>query len=49
MPIDRGLDKEDVVCIYNGILAIKKNGIIWMDGPRNHQLSEERQMSRDTT
>ena len=25
MPIDRGMDKEELVYIYNGILAIKKN------------------------
>ena len=36
MSINRGMDKEDVVHIYNGILAIKKNKImpfaaIWMD------------------
>ena len=36
MSINRGMDKEDVVHIYNGILAIKKNEImpfaaIWMD------------------
>ena len=33
---NRGMDKQDVVHIYNGILAIKKNEIIpfiatWMD------------------
>ena len=27
MPIDRRMDKEDVVHIYNGILAIKRNKI----------------------
>ena len=27
MPIDRQMDKEDVVHIYNGILAIKRNKI----------------------
>ena len=36
MVIDRRLDKEDEVHIYNGILATKKNGIMsfaatWMD------------------
>ena len=36
MPIDRRMDKEDVVHIYNGILAIKRNEIgllveTWMD------------------
>ena len=38
MSIDRGMDKEDVVCIYNGILLSheKKNEIMpfaatWMD------------------
>ena len=36
MPIDRRMDKEDVVHIYNGILAIKRNDIgsfveMWMD------------------
>ena len=36
MFIDRRMDKEDVVYIYNGILAIKKNKILpflatWMD------------------
>ena len=28
MSTDRGMDKEDVVHIYNGILAIKKNEIM---------------------
>ena len=28
MSIDRGMDKEDVVHIYNGILAVKKNEIM---------------------
>ena len=36
MPIDRRMDKEDVVLIYNGILAIKRNETgsfveMWMD------------------
>ena len=36
MPIDRQMDKEDVVHIYSGILAIKRNEIgsfveTWMD------------------
>ena len=36
MPIDRRMDKEDVVHIFNGILAIKRNEIgslveTWMD------------------
>ena len=36
MSISRGMDKEDVIHIYNGILATKKNGIgsfveMWMD------------------
>ena len=28
MSIDRGIDKDDVVHIYDGILAIKKNEIL---------------------
>ena len=36
MSINKGMDKEDVVHIYNGLLAIKKNEIMpfvatWMD------------------
>ena len=42
MSIDRGVDKEDVVHIHDGILAIKKNVIIAicskMDGPRNYHV-----------
>ena len=41
MYIDRGVDKEDVVHIYNGILLIHKkeqNNAIFsnMDGPRDY-------------
>ena len=28
MSVDRGMDKEDVVHIYNGMLAIKRNEIM---------------------
>ena len=28
MSINRGMDKEDVVHIHNGVLAIKKNKIV---------------------
>ena len=28
MSINRGMDKEDVVHIYNGLLPIKKNEIV---------------------
>ena len=36
MSISRGMDKEDVIHIYNGTLATKKNGIgsfveMWVD------------------
>ena len=36
MPINRQMDKEDVVHIYNGVLATKRNKIgsfveMWMD------------------
>ena len=36
MSINRGMDREDVVHIYNGILVIKRNEIesfvgMWMD------------------
>ena len=41
MPIDRGMDKEDVVHIYNGILLSHKKEWNWVicrdtDGPRDH-------------
>ena len=41
MPINRAMDKEDVVHIYNGILLSHKkewNNAIWsnMDGPRDY-------------
>ena len=41
MPINRAVDKEDVVHIYNGILLSHKkewNNAIWstMDGPRDY-------------
>ena len=40
MSIKRGMDKEDVVHIYNGILVIKKEQNIAicsnMDGPRDY-------------
>ena len=46
MPIDTWMDKEDVVYIYNGILAIKgwNNAICNnMDGPRDKP-NRERQI-----
>ena len=48
MPIDRRMDKEDVVHIYNGILAIKKNEIElfvvrWMDLESVIQSKSERE------
>ena len=33
MSIDRGMDKEDVVRIYHGILAIKKKDIMPIAAP----------------
>ena len=35
-PVNRGMDKEDMVHIYNGILAIKRDGtesfvVMWMN------------------
>ena len=40
MPIDRQMDKEDVVYIYNGILLSRKEERNWVicrdvDGPRD--------------
>ena len=59
MSTDRGLDKEDVVCTYNGIfLSHKKeqNNAICsnMDGPRDYHIEwsksdRERQVSYDIT
>ena len=47
MSINRGLDKEDVVHIYNGVLAIKRNEIgsfveMWMDLKTVIQKSESK-------
>ena len=51
MSISRGMDKEDVIHIYNGILATKKNGIgsfveMWMD-LETVILSEVSQIEKD--
>ena len=51
MPINRGMDKEDVVYLYNGILALKKNEIMpfaamWLD-LENIMLSEISQTEKD--
>ena len=51
MPIDRRMDKEDVVCVYNGQLVIKKNEILpfvatWMD-LENIMLSEINQTKKN--
>ena len=48
MSINRGMDKEDMVHIYNGILATKKNEIMpfaaaWVD-PEIIILSEVREI-----
>ena len=55
MSIDRSMDKEDVVHIYNGILlTIKKNEIvpfaaIWMDPEIIILSKSEKQISHDIT
>ena len=59
MSIERGMDKEDVTHIYNGILLSHKkewNNAICsnMDGPRDchtewNKPDRERQISYDTT
>ena len=59
MFLDRGLDKEDVVYVYNGILPSHKkeqNNAIFsnMDGTRNSHIKwskseRERQMSYNIT
>ena len=59
MSIDRGMDKEDVVHIYNGILLshkIEQNNAICsnMDGPSDYHIKwnkpdRERQISYDIT
>ena len=59
MSIDRWMDKEEVVRIYNGILLSHKkewNNAMWsnMDGPRNYHTKwsksdRERQISYDIT
>ena len=59
MSIDRGVDKEDVVHIYNGILLTHKKEWNWVicrdvDGPRDYHTKwsksdRERQISYDIT
>ena len=59
MSIDRGMDKEDVVDIYNGILSSHKKGgnnaiCSNMDGPRDYHTKwsksdTERQIPYDIT
>ena len=50
MPIDRGMDKDDMVHIYNGILYSHKNEIMsfatWMD-PEIIILSKVNQTVKD--
>ena len=51
---NRGMDKEDVVYIYNGILLSHKNKqnnaiCSHMDGPRDHLCLRERQIPYDIT
>ena len=53
MSINRGMDKKDVIHIYNGILLLKKNEIMsfaakWMD-LEIILLSEARQISYNIT
>ena len=50
-PVNRGMDKEDMVHIYNGILAIKRDGtesfvVMWMNLESVIQ-SEESQIKRN--
>ena len=51
MPINRGMDKEDMVYTYNGTLAIKKNEILPFETTRidleGIMLSEISQTEKD--
>ena len=54
MSINRWMDKEDVVSVYNGILLSHKkewNNALCsnMDGPRDYKSDRERQISYDIT